>query len=880
MAADGSIVFDVQIDDRKAQQELNRLNRHIQKMSEEIYVKQQQQMPLINQSKQLAAELDAAKAKLYHMQSGNEFFPTYSIDAQTQKVEKLEKEWNKVEDEVEKYEEQIKKATYSIDWSKAQIGDIQKRLAVESSSDAAGAALGNINTTKLQEDAKKGTKALENLDKELQQKPKDSKNASDAMDNVGNAMDRSRKKAGQLADRLKSIIASALVFNVISAGLRSFTGWMGNVIKTNNEARAAMARLKGALLTLAQPLIEFVLPAFTKFVDILSRIIYMAAHFIAVLFGTTAEKAADSAENLYDEMEAIESTGEAAEEASKSLAAFDEINKISDSAKTVTKQDTAVGIQPDFSGLEEGNSWISNMMNQVAGWVPVALLLGGIALIAIGAAMGSLLLVTAGLGILGSGILSAVENEQLQSWAETLGLNNVQEFVALAVLLGGIAITAIGAAMGNILMVVSGLALIGTTVAYVAQSGMMQDWAETLGLSRAAQYVTAALLIGGMALVVIGAATRNYLMIVAGLGLLSAGVYVGSQSGALQSWWDALQLSGAAGWVTACLLIAGMAFVVFGIALRNIAMVITGVGLFAAGVAVGAGSGTFESWWEVLQLPQAQTWVTPALLIGGIALTVIGIVTANIAMFIGGLAMIFAGINYGEQSGTFDNWWDVLGLEHADSYVTAALLIGGMALVAFGIVTANVLMVIGGLALLGVAAVYGSSTGTFESWSDALHLDDVAGKVTAAIMLAGIALIGIGATMLNPVLILAGLALLGVGAIGNYLTGDSGAGSTRSRILADPNFQTYEVPALARGAVIPPNREFLAVLGDQKSGTNIETPLSTMVEAFNRALDARGGTGGGQQTVILEVDKKVLGRVTYQVNKEESRRIGVDLVGV
>src|SRR5699024_3224386 len=127
----------------------------------------------------------------------------------------------------------------------------------------------------------------------------------------------------------------------------------------------------------------------------------------------------------------------------------------------------------------------------------VALMLGGIALIAIGAAMGSLLLVTAGLGILGFGILSAVENEQLQSWAETFGINNVQEFVVLAVMLGGIAITAIGAAMGNILMVVSGLALIGIAVAYVAQSGMMQDWAGTLGLSRAAQYVTAALLIGG-----------------------------------------------------------------------------------------------------------------------------------------------------------------------------------------------------------------------------------------------------------------------------------------------------------------------------------------------------------------------------------------------
>lgn len=47
------------------------------------------------------------------------------------------------------------------------------------------------------------------------------------------------------------------------------------------------------------------------------------------------------------------------------------------------------------------------------------------------------------------------------------------------------------------------------------------------------------------------------------------------------------------------------------------------------------------------------------------------------------------------------------------------------------------------------------------------------------------------------------------------------------------------LPKLAQGAVIPPNKEFLAVLGDQKSGVNIETPLDTMIEAFNAAN--RGG---------------------------------------
>ena len=38
--------------------------------------------------------------------------------------------------------------------------------------------------------------------------------------------------------------------------------------------------------------------------------------------------------------------------------------------------------------------------------------------------------------------------------------------------------------------------------------------------------------------------------------------------------------------------------------------------------------------------------------------------------------------------------------------------------------------------------------------------------------------------------------------------------------------------------------------------------------------------GGGNRTVILEVDKQVLGRVTYQANQAEGKRIGVELVEV
>lgn len=40
-----------------------------------------------------------------------------------------------------------------------------------------------------------------------------------------------------------------------------------------------------------------------------------------------------------------------------------------------------------------------------------------------------------------------------------------------------------------------------------------------------------------------------------------------------------------------------------------------------------------------------------------------------------------------------------------------------------------------------------------------------------------------------------------------------------------------KIPYLAQGAVLPPNKPFMAVVGDQKHGTNIEAPLSTIQEA-------------------------------------------------
>ena len=50
-----------------------------------------------------------------------------------------------------------------------------------------------------------------------------------------------------------------------------------------------------------------------------------------------------------------------------------------------------------------------------------------------------------------------------------------------------------------------------------------------------------------------------------------------------------------------------------------------------------------------------------------------------------------------------------------------------------------------------------------------------------------------------------------------------------------------QIPYLAQGAVIPANHEFLAVLGDQTNGTNVEAPLETIQQALAEVLAEWGG---------------------------------------
>ena len=83
-----------------------------------------------------------------------------------------------------------------------------------------------------------------------------------------------------------------------------------------------------------------------------------------------------------------------------------------------------------------------------------------------------------------------------------------------------------------------------------------------------------------------------------------------------------------------------------------------------------------------------------------------------------------------------------------------------------------------------------------------------------------------------------------------------------------------KIPRLATGAVIPPNKEFLAVLGDQRHGQNIEAPAELIKKMAKEAIDEAGGSGDCDVTVnvYLEGDAAGIVKLVKTEQIKESKR--------
>lgn len=85
-----------------------------------------------------------------------------------------------------------------------------------------------------------------------------------------------------------------------------------------------------------------------------------------------------------------------------------------------------------------------------------------------------------------------------------------------------------------------------------------------------------------------------------------------------------------------------------------------------------------------------------------------------------------------------------------------------------------------------------------------------------------------------------------------------------------------QIPMLAQGAVLPANKPFLAMVGDQKNGTNVEAPLETIKQALAEVMAMYGN---GDVNVNISGDLAPFIRWLKVEIERENKRVGPSLAG-
>lgn len=853
--ADGRIVVQAEVDAKNAQKELDKLTAKIDKMEAELKKSTGEQSGLKSQldaAKESAKQaenalksLRAESARLRQITSGEvSASPEAYITAYGRQTE--------VAAQIKEQESILKdqdKIVESLDGKYAKITD--KVIAQTSALDAAKQKAGEL------------TEQITNASGATERMETAAKKVSDSMNTF--------------SKRVSGLFKRVLVFSLITRALQSLRTWLGKTIMKNEGARAAVARLKGALLTLAQPILQVVIPAFITLANVLTRIITLLARIVSKIFGTTYEKSAAAAKSLYDEQEALEGVGSAAKKAGKSMASFDEINQLSSNS-----DESAGGIGGAGASGEIAPNFASKIKDQITAITELFL---GAGLLALGAILTfSGANIPLGLALMAIGAL-AIYDAVTENWggiAELLQgqIGKITAIVSAALLALGAILLFSGAnvplGLGLIIAGAIGLAAVAAA-----------NWEGPVAELKAV--ITELTLIVSGALLVIGAIlTFTGANVPLGIGLMIAGVAGLAAAAAIN--WGAVKkfvqenVYEIMAVVSAALLVIGAILTFSG---ANLPL---GIALMAAG-AVGLAAVVAINWGSIKQALQGPIGVVTALV--SAALLALGAVLAfsgaNIPL---GIALMAAGA-VGLRAAITANWDTIQGKLRGPLGVITALL--GVSLLVLGAV---LLFTGAGIPLgLGLLAAGGASLAAAiaPNWNFIIYKIKSCWAAVKSFWDKNIAPVFTAEWWAN----LAKNALNGFigvfeAAINGIIDGINFLISCLNKIHIDipdwvpviggksfgfniPPVSKVALPRLAEGAVIPPNREFMAVLGDQKSGTNIETPLETMVQAFKQAMNE---SGGRSQTIILQLNGREFARAVYKANNEETQRVGVRLAGV
>lgn len=674
--------------------------------------------------------------------------------------------------------------------------------------------------------------------------------------NFGRSSQKSMKKATggvqSFGVRLRSIVAGALFFNLISKALTAMADRLGKALLANQTFAKSFGQVKSNLLTAFQPIYESIIPWLNKLMQALAQVTAQMAQFIASVFGTTAQQAQENAKELNKQTDALDSTASSAKKAEKALASFDTVQKLTNNSNNTTDP-SAPKFDTDYSAVKNQTpQWLTDFWKVFQdSWAQY----GQQTIESAKNALSAL-----------KDMVSAIGQSFMAIWTNGTGLETLNNIQLLLQTIFDL-ITAIATAFTNAWntnntgeqMLQSIMNLLNTIIQIITSIGQafIAAWNDGNAGQIMLQSIMTLITTVVQAISAIGQAflaawndgNAGQTMINTLIQMITAVVNLVNSIGQafIAAWTD-----------------AGLGESIF----SNILSIITNIEN-----AIKSLAENLQSAWEYNGNGVA-VWES--------ILKIIDDVLAGIDKMSQATADWASGLNFEPLVTAFNNFMaalepvvDLIMNGLAWAWENVLLPLASWTIEEAAPAVLNLLAA----ALQAVYKVVSALAPILQTiWSIIKPIVQFIGFSVISIIKGLTDTITKLGDALSFVINLISKIGSGIGSGISSLVGALGGGLSAFSLDSPAAAYSLDIPALANGAVISPNSEFLALLGDQKSGVNIETPLSTMIDAFNAALDARGGTVNSSQPIELYIDGAKFARITGPYNSGETRRRGVSLV--
>lgn len=390
---------------------------------------------------------------------------------------------------------------------------------------------------------------------------------------------------------------------------RTSDSWANQTRLLSENFNSLKATLGQGFIQALTPAIKYINILMKKLIQLSETFSQFTASLFGKQEAATGSAEAKMAEDQNAVAQAVENTADAQNDLTKAtkktnkeqkrtLANFDTLNRLGSDKEDKSSTADLSGLQieglGDIEGQIEGlqddlDEAEEKMIQKIKNILKYVSILLGVALILIGIFTFNIAMILAGCALLALGLtLAKSDSDQKPTWVDMV--------ISWGLMIVGVALLLIGIVTGNIPLMIAGFIMLVAGSAYGDASGATEKtpaWVQNI--------IKWGLMIVGVALLLIGLFSGNILMIIAGAAAIMLGFAIGGDSFKKAPVW-VNQI------ITWGLMLAGVVMLIVGIATANIALIVAGAALLGMGIAYGIKSDAFKHMWEAVKKLTTKVW--------------------------------------------------------------------------------------------------------------------------------------------------------------------------------------------------------------------------------------------------------------------------------